>query len=73
MNYKTIRLQRAAIFAFYISINIFLLGFFGVPKIQALSEMSKASEEKSLLARQLEADILAAKALEKKIEGHGLQ
>lgn len=70
MDNKTIRLQRAAIFAFFISINIFLLGFFGVPKIQALSEMSKASEEKSLLARQLEADTLAAKALEKKIEVH---
>ncbi|MBP1920566.1 hypothetical protein [Youngiibacter multivorans] len=70
MDNKKIRLQRAAIFAFFISINIFLLGFFGVPKIQALSEMSKASEENISLKNQLEADNLSAKALEKKIGGY---
>ncbi len=70
MDNKTIRLQRAAIFAFFISINIFLLGFFGVPKIQALSAMSKASKENSNLLIKLEDDKLRAKALEKNIEGY---
>ncbi|ETA82212.1 hypothetical protein [Youngiibacter fragilis] len=70
MDNRKVRLQRAAIFAFFIAINIFLVGFFGVPRIQALSMKAKASEANKMLALQLEADTLAAKVLERKIEGY---
>lgn len=70
MDNRKVRLQRASIFAFFIAINVFLVSFFGVPRIQALDKLSKASEANRMLAGQLEADTLAAKALEKKIEGY---
>lgn len=70
MDNRKVRLQRAAIFASFIAINIFLIGFFGVPRIQALSMMAKASEANKMLVMQLETDALAAKVLEKKIEGY---
>lgn len=68
MDNKRIKLQRALIYTFFISINLFLVGFFGVPKIQAINVMDKTTEANEVLAKKLEQDKLTVQSLKKKID-----
>lgn len=68
MGNKRIKLQRALIYTFFISINLFLIGFFGVPKIQTINVMDKTAEANEVLANKLEQDKLIVQTLNKKID-----